>query len=255
MQDELQRLSHLDPENETFKEELVKIRWEKILEIRHAIRGLLATQGAETAYEGSRKFASFLWEDIFPQTQMFNIEIEKFLSDPEIREKLNSMASFQYTPPIQFRDVVIHLSALYAYYINIYEGPLTLAEMSLDYSFSKLMFMCGMFYEHSLDKGRRDISRTKESTRAKRARSDEKKQWVEIIYFQSSKIKADMTLNGSAIVIEGEFKRLKKPDENGNIVIPQDIVAPGIEQIKKFLKENPKIMREFTKSGRRYIKM
>jgi hypothetical protein len=256
MQDELRRLSELDPGNETFKEELVKIRWEKILEICHTIRGLLATQGAETNYEGDKEFASFLWEDIFPQTKMFNIQIEKFLSDPKIREHLNSMASFQYTPPIQFRDVVIHLSALCAYYIKNYEEPFGLAEVVLDYSFSKLMFMAGMFYEHSLNKGRRELKRTKISAEAKRTIEAKRKGFVIAIYEHGKVIEARTYFNKACDIVKGQFDDWR--DKEGPWgTIPKDkkeMRTPSLDSIGRWLKEAGIRDRDFKQEGRYWIK-
>lgn len=248
MQDELRRLSELDPENETFKEELVKIRWEKILEIRYTIRGLLATQGAKTAYEGDKEFNSFLWEDIFPQTKMFNIKIKEFLSDPKIGEILNSLASFQYIPPIELGEVVIHLSTLYAYYITIYEKALTLAEMSLDYSFAKLLFMAGMFYEHSLNKGHRELKRTKKGTKTQREKAQKKrKHIVQIFFYVKNKVaKERKTLSTMADAIKNDWKDFPPKDED--IKKP-----PGLTFIKETLMDNEKTRNEFEKVGGLWI--
>jgi hypothetical protein len=248
MQDELRRLYELDPENETFKEELVKLRWEKILEIRHTIKGLLATQGAKIGYEGDKEFKSFLWEDIFPQTKMFNIKIKEFLSDPKIGEILNSLASSQYTPPIKFKEVIIHLATLYAYYITIYEKALTLAEMSLDYSFAKLLFMAGMFYEDSLNKGHRELKRTKKGTKTRKDKAQKKiKHIVKIFFYVKNKVAEDRkTLSTMADAIKNDWINFPPEDEDIR-------KAPGLTLIKDVLMDNEKIRNEFEKVGRLWI--
>lgn len=248
MQDELKRLTELDPAEETFKEELLKIRWEKIKEIRHTIRGLLTTQEAETAYNGEKEFGSFFWKDIFPQTKMFNIQIEKFLLDAKVQEDLNLMASFQYTPPIHFRDVVVHLSELYAYYIKIYEEPLTLAEVTLGFSFSKLMFMAGMFYEHSLHKGRRELWRTKRSSQGQKTKAQKKREYIVHIFPHVKKKVAGVRMNLSTMAeaIRKDWKDFPPPDKD--IIKP-----PGLTFIRENLLNDEKTKREFEKVGGLWI--
>ena len=184
MQDELKRLTELDPAHNTFKDELCTIRYAKVMEIQRKIRGLLATQTAEKAYEGQKEFASFVWEDIFPETEMINVEFYKFLSDPEVRENLNLMASVEYTPPTKFENALNHLLGLYAYFalILIDSEPFSLAEVVLDYFFAKLMFEVGMLYELSIDKGRRDLKRTKKTSKTKKAKAQKKREYIVHIF-------------------------------------------------------------------------
>jgi hypothetical protein len=258
MQDELKRLTELDPAEETFKEELLKIRWEKISKIRHTIRGLLATQEAETAYEGEKEFASFLWEDIFPGTKMFNIQFEKFLLDPKVQKNLNLMASLQYTPPIQFRSVGVHLSELYAYYTKIIRDsePLSLVEVVLDYSLCKLMFMAGMFYEHSLNKGHRELKRTIKSTKKKKEKTDNRKVFIIAIYEHGKAIEAETKFNMACTIIRKQFEdsRGSKGPWGTIPMDPKEMPTPSLDSIKRWLIEAGICDRDFKLEGRFWIK-
>jgi hypothetical protein len=238
MKDELKRLTELDPGEETFKEELLKIRWEKILNIQYTITGLRAVQKAEEDYEGEKEFASFLWEDIFPKTEMFNIRFEKFLSDPKVQKNLNLMASIEYTPPNQFRETCIHLIELYAYYVKIYveKEPFSLVELVLDYSLSKLMFGAGIHYEYSLHYGHREIKRYKDGAKSIKEKAEENAQPIKDT-FQGLHFPKELFPNGVSLH--------KVADTIYAILDDKVQEPPSVDTIKRILKRDPEIWGKF----------
>jgi hypothetical protein len=250
MQDELKRLTELVPTDKNFEEELLKIRAEIFGEIRHTIRSLSAAQKAEGAYEGEKEFVSFLWKDIFPKTKMLNVQIEKFLTDPKVRENLSLMASAEYIPPAQFRDAMIHLIELYAFYAKLYaeKQPFSLAEIVLIYSFSKLMFMAGNFYEYYLHKGNRELKRTKRSSKAQKSKAQKKRDYIVHIFPHVKKKVVGVKANLSTIAeaVKEDWQKFPPPDKD--IIRP-----PGITFIKETLLNDEKTKREFEKVGGLWI--
>lgn len=255
MEDEIKRLS-INPENTAFDEELRRIREEKIKEIRHTIRGLIATQNAEVKYDGGKNFSSFLWENIFPETTLFNIDVEKFLSNPETEIILNSMASFQYIPPPQFREAIIHLYVLFVYYTKISKERLTLSEFAFDYSFAKLMFIAGMFYEHSLYKGSREIRRTIKTNKTRQEQSANIKAFIIAIYEHGKKIEKGTKFNKACDFIQTQFEYCRGIKCCWGTIPkdPRKMPTPSIDSIERCLKEDGIHKRDFRRKGRFWIK-
>ncbi len=253
MQDQLKRLNELTPSDEAFEEELLKIRGEIIEHIRHIVRILQAAQVAEKAYEGEKDFVSFILEDTFPETKMPNIKFEKLLSDPKVREALSLMASVEYIPSAQFRDVLVHLTELYAYYVKLYEEkqPFSLAELVLIYSFSKLMYMAGNFFDYYLHKGP-DSKRTKDSARTRKKKADERKSIVIAIYEHGKFIAPGSRRSLAIKMIQRQFKESKKSELNKSGrpkpywgAIPDDMKIPGRDTIIGMLKVEGILERDF----------
>jgi hypothetical protein len=83
----------------------------------------------------------------------------------------------------------------------------------------------------------------------KRGQEQAKRTWVFKIYSISSKVEVGMKRYAVAGVIEKVFK-----GEQDKGTIPKDIKAPSRYQIERYLKDNPKVNRDFKRVGRFWIK-
>jgi hypothetical protein len=98
------------------------------------------------------------------------------------------------------------------------------------------------------DLGQQYVSRTKKSAKVKRAKSDEKKDWVYDIYYRHQMIQRGLKLNAVARTIQKRFVELQEKE-----IIPQLVKRPSTDQIKRYLMADDKIRGNFKQNGRYWI--
>jgi hypothetical protein len=261
---ELERLSKLQPDSETYRVELAKIRKAKLGYIKFVLDDLFTVVKAYIGYKKAKEddFAPFMEFMKRTNHELFrdvgNFPAIETKGPPNIKESYSgailAMVPLDFVPPGNM-GILTLLWALWHYHNETFNYPPTLVDMRLDLSLIKLIRASSLMKKHFEQIGTRELGRIKQSIKKVAAISEEKKTYVIEIYHRDRQIKSGMKLNKVIRIIKKHFEEIQgKGTEFAGIgKIPMGIKSPSPDQIKRYLVTEGIVNKDFMKEGRFWV--
>jgi hypothetical protein len=202
----------------------------------------------------------------FPEGALEQVEVECKGKGDRIWMAVKFMANLSYEPLTNLAYLAVMLYALWVYWgISRYSGRnepflevsddeiLTRAdfEAALELSLAKLAYQVGIETSSIRQWGRRELTRTKKSTQAKKEITDKRKGIVIAIYEHGQKIASGTKFSIVYKVIKDQFNyHQKNQDKDCYLgVIPKDMKPPNRDTLKLWFSKEGILERDFKKDG------
>jgi hypothetical protein len=265
---ELERINNIETDAEAFKNELLKVRKQKLDDIYISLITLITINIGMKLYEGD-EYPSDAPSDLFKDIPR-DIDMESFMEkvkDRYIRNRWNDlrgngneyqsgipisdlfdvaqspilfeMLSSGYKPPEDLASIIEHIQILGTYYKYIFNVPPKLSDLRLDLSLVKLSRQIEIFGSIQYVSGKRKLPRLKESARKLKSKAERMADHISEIVFRCNKIKSHMKIHAVATIVRKEFEGLMK------IGTIQEKRVPCLDTIKKYLRNDERIASHF----------
>ena len=155
----------------------------------------------------------------------------------DLFKKLGKLLCVDYVPPQDGKGMAVDLIIIRDYYSSNVFIPSV--EMALDLSLCKLIANLKNLYAITSQKGKRELTRTKKSAKAKKDENDKRKEFVIAIYEHGKAIEAGTKFYRAYTIVREQFEdsRGKKGPWG---IIPKEIEkmrTPSLDSIKRWLIE------------------
>ena len=172
----------------------------------------------------------------------------------DLLNQLGKLLSVDYVPPQDGTGMAVDLIRLREYYSSDLFFPSV--EMALDLSLCKLIGNVKKLYAIASQKGKRELTRTKRSTKAKKDKSDKRIDFVIAIYDHGKAIEVGTKLYKACIIIRKQFEGSRGIEGLWGTIPkdPKKMPTPSLDSIKRWLIESGIRDRDFKLEGRYWIK-
>jgi len=238
------------------QEDRRKIRIAKLKEITKAGDDLFFILAGEEVFKKSLKFDNYssfekgMRQLIEKARHRHRTEGPTTVPPPgDLLNQLKELLSVDYTPPQAGEDMGGDLIALANYYRSNFFVPSI--EMILDLSLCKLIGAVNKLCAIAIQKGERELTRTKKSTKAKKEETDKRKGIVIAIYEHGQEIASGTKFSIVYQVIKDQFKyHQENPNKDCYLgVIPKDMKPPHRDTLKRWFSKEGILKSGFYKRG------
>jgi hypothetical protein len=173
-------------------------------------------------------------------------------------ETVELMADLECHPTLAQLSVLLY--SLWVYWDGFQEdmeGPKNDFEAALDLNLAKLSYHVGVETSSIRHWGRRELTRTKKSAKAKKEKNDKRKAFIIAIYEHGEPIKPRTKFNKACDMLQSQFNDSRGKDEAPWGTIPENLEempTPCLSSIGRWLKEEGIFSRDFKQEGRYWIK-
>ncbi|MBU4232262.1 MAG: hypothetical protein KKD99_05225 [Proteobacteria bacterium] len=198
-------------------------------------------------------------ESISLELGQVNSQEEREDISPQI---LSLLLSYDYLPPKEWNDIVIHLTYLFIWWElhsrsqNLLDDFIPLGDLLYLSSFSKLVGASYELLTSNTMKGERELKRTIKASKGKKEKTDKRKAFIIAIYEHGKTIEAGTKSNKAYTIIKNQFEDSRGKERLWG-TIPKDqkkMPTPNLDSIKRWLIEAGIHNRDFKKEGRYWIK-
>jgi hypothetical protein len=227
-----------DAAQRVVQEERRKIRLAKIEEITKAWDDLFFVIAGEKVFKKTPGDYSSFEKSMRKSLEEANQHHLTEAPPPiDLFNNLGELLSVDYVPPRDGKGMAFDLIRLREYYRSDFFFPSV--EMALDLSLCKLIGNVKKLYAITSQKGERDLTRTKKSTKAKKEETDKRKDFVIAIYEHGKAIEVGTKLYKACIIIRKKFEG-SRGSEGPWGTIPKEqkkMPTPSLDSIKRWLIE------------------
>jgi hypothetical protein len=236
------------------------------------LQGLEAERAkVERADESSLPFVFRVMSEIVSETE--SPELHQFNSQQENKDVFGQVYHLigypDYSPPTEWKNLFTHLACLFASWDlhsrnpSLHEDFSPFSDMILLLSFAKLMGAAYELFANYTMKGERELTRTKKSTKAKKEKSNKRKEFVIAIYEHGERIASGTRLSEAIKMLQRQFMKSKESELKKSKkerpkwgVIPDDMKTPGRDSIIELFKADGILESDFEeKRGHWFKKM
>jgi hypothetical protein len=168
------------------------------------------------------------------------------------RQIMTMINSPEYRPPNIAEDIYDHLLTLWFCYSSHYlRHRYLLRDLQLDLCLMKVMSRADLAFNDIINKGNRDLQRTKGSTKTQKEKAHKRREHIIQLfnYIKKKESGKKMTLRAVALAIRNDWKAFSPEDKD--IKMP-----PGVTLISEILGNSEETNRDFERVGRlRILKM
>jgi hypothetical protein len=238
-------------------EELSRIRLSKIEEITKAWDDLFFVLAGKDVFKkipGISDYSSFEKSMRQSLEEASHYLPEEPITTPppgDLLNQLGELLSVDYVPPQDGKGMAVDLIRLREYYRVDFLFPSI--ETALDLSLCKLIGSVKKLCAIAVQKGERELTRTKRTNKTRKDDKDKRKVFVIAIYDHGITIEAGTKLSRVCAAIKDQFNDWKGKEGYWG-TIPKDMHIPSRDSIKRWLKEEGILDRDFMPKGSYWIK-